>query len=284
MNNHFLDIFNKCKKPTVITLKEALKERDKLSESRSNFVTYMAGFSHYEFAESLFDEFGLAFIYNKLIVFDSLYKKIHVKVLINDLIDLPCFKTTEILEIEDEPIIKIDSFDNFIAWRNKDGSYIDNLYQEIKDLNYSQYKKYRKDHLIGINENVCPYEINEDGFTFVIHIVTVPRNIDSNLVAILDKVSNAMFIHDYKDRPDLSICPDLSVYKLQVMKDIHCLLCKVNWTVLEVEGYQEVTKFFDEIKANYKVIPFRGQEYNYFNDFMSNVLTFLKQSINLNLI
>ncbi|MFM7888320.1 MAG: hypothetical protein ACKPCM_16885 [Pseudanabaena sp.] len=284
MNNHFLDIFHKCKKPTVITLKEALKERDKLSESRSNFVTYMAGFSHYEFAESLFDEFGLTFIYNKLIVFDSLYKKIHVKVLINDLIDLPCFETTEILEIEDEPIIKIDSFDNFIAWRNKDGSYIDNLYQEIKDLNYSQYKKYRKDHLIGINENVYPYEINEDGFTFVIHIVTVPRNIDSNLVSILDKVSNAMFIHDYKDRPDLSICPDLSVYKLQIMKDIHYLLRKVNWTVLEVEGYQEVTKFFDEIKANYKVIPFRGQEYNYFNDFMSNVLTFLKQSINLNLI
>ena len=154
--NSFLDITNKCQKPTIGALKEALKERDNLSNSESNFITYMAGFSHYEFAESLFDEFGLKFINNKSIIFDSLYKKFHLKVLVNDLIDLPCFSfdTIEIPDVNKPPIFINRSFSNCIAWRNQDGSYVKNIYQELKTLNILQIQQYYEDHILGLQENI----------------------------------------------------------------------------------------------------------------------------------
>ncbi len=90
----------------------------------------MTGLSHYEFAESLCDEFGLLFICDRLIAFDSLHEKVHVKVLINDLMDLPCFSTVKISEFDQQPIINNSSFENVIAWRNKDGFYINWFWQK----------------------------------------------------------------------------------------------------------------------------------------------------------
>jgi hypothetical protein len=286
MNIRFLDISNKCRKPTVAILKEALEERINLSDSESNFITYMAGFSHYEFAESLLNEFGLIFICDRLIVFDSINRKFHIKVLINDLMDLPCFgsafDTIEIPENEEDPIIYTNSsFANVIAWRNKDRSWVDNIYKEVKNLNYVQYQEYRDNHIIGVNERIFPYELVHEGIICVIHITTIQRNIHHNLAAVLDRVSNAMFINDDDNQQDLSIRPDLSIYKLRKNKDIYCLLRKINWNVLEIEAYKDVTTFFDEINANYIVNPYRGEEYNYFADFISNALTCLIEKINL---
>ncbi|WP_335092635.1 hypothetical protein [Nostoc sp.] len=159
-----------------------MKERDNLSNSESNFITYMAGFSHYEFAESLLDEFELKFINNKSIVFDKLYNKFHLKVLINDLMDLLCFSfdTIEIPDVNKPPIFINRSFRNCIAWRNKDGSYLENIYQEVKNLNFLQLQQYYEDHIVGLQENVFPYEVIDNNLTYVVHIATVQRNIDIN--------------------------------------------------------------------------------------------------------
>lgn len=223
MSSSFLDICNKCKRPTIETLKEALKERDNLSNSESNFITYMAGFSHYEFAKSLFDEFALQFLGNQLIVFDSFYKKFHIKVLINDLMDLECFSfdTMELSEVQEKPIFKNLSYRNCIVWRNKDGSYIYNLRQEVKNLNFIQYQKYRKDRIVGLEENVFPYEVIDENFTFVVHFITVQRNIDLNLAAVLNKVSSAMFVNEYDDISNLSIC------KLRKSNEAYFLLPRI---------------------------------------------------------
>lgn len=286
MSIRFLDISNKCRKPTVAILKEALEERVNLSNSESNFITYMAGFSHYEFAESLLNEFGLIFICDRLIVFDSINRKFNIKVLINDLMALPCFRATfdiiEIPENEEELIIYTNSsFANAIAWRNKDSSWVDNIHKEVKNLNYIQYQEYRDNHIIGLNECVFPYELVHEGVICVIHITTIQQNIHHNLAAVLNRVSNAMFINDDDNQHDLSTRPDLSIYKLRKNKDIHYLLIKINWNVLEIEAYTDVITFFDEINARYIVNSYQGEEYNYFADFISNTLACLIKNINL---
>ncbi len=273
MNNRFIDISNKCKRPTIVALREALKERDKLSESESNFITYMAGFSHYEFAESLFEEFGLTFICDRSFLFDKYNQKLHLKILINDLMDLSCLNTIEEL---DEDIIDSDvSFQNIILWKDTKGIYVENLYGEIGKLNLLQYQEYCENHIIGLNENIFPFNTKINDLDLVLHITTVARNVVVNLATVLNKVSYALFVNDYDDRANLSVS------KLRATEDTYILLPKIKWHILENESCQEVTNFFKEINTEYTLIYYKGEEYNYFADFISDIQDYLLQSISL---
>lgn len=131
-NEIFLQIIKRCRTPSDAILREALQLREKLSIAESNFISYMASFSHYEFSKILFDEFGLISINDGSIVFDSLHQKYHFKVVINDLMYLPCFSNIKGYDASDNEIYSDKYFGNYIFWRNQDGSYVTNLYQEKK--------------------------------------------------------------------------------------------------------------------------------------------------------
>ena len=123
---------------------------------------------------------------------------------------------------------------------------------------------------------IFPYEVIEQELIYVVHITTVQRNIDINLTAVLSRISNAIFVNNYHNISSLSIS------KLREHDDAHhILLSRINWCVLGVENYKEVTTFLDEIKASYTVILYRGKEYNYFDYFISNVRNFLPQNVDL---
>lgn len=78
----FTEIVNQCRRPTIDLLREALLGRREFSEAESNFITYMAGFSHHEFAEGLFSDFNLSFLENTSIFFDGENNKFHFKILL----------------------------------------------------------------------------------------------------------------------------------------------------------------------------------------------------------
>jgi hypothetical protein len=273
----FLEIVKKCRQPSIAILREALQVREKLSISESNFITYMAGFSHYEFSESLFDEFKLISIADETVVFDHIHEKYHFKVLLNDLLYLPCFSNLEGYDENDNEIYSDKYFSNFIIWRNKDGSYVNNSYQERKGLDKNQYQKYCEDHIIGLQEDVFPHEFIHAGKNFVANITTVQKNILNNLSIILNRTNSCIFIHSSDEAPFTSL------YKLQENKPIHSLLSKITWYILDTETSHEAKTFFDNIGANSILIPYQGEkydfEYDYSKDFMSAIVNSVVEKI-----
>jgi hypothetical protein len=278
MNNNFSAILNKCKTPTFAILKEALIARNELSDAENSFITYIAGFSHFEFAEKLLDEFGLVSLYDRLIIFDNLQKKFHFKILINDLIDLSCLNTMQTSNNGDDNssfTSKTSFVINTINWRNKDGSYINNIREEIRHLSFCDYKKYCETHMMGILEHVYSWEISHENINFSFHFVNVPRNIDINFSSLLSGVSNVFFANGYDKMPNLSVC------NLRKKSDIYHLLSAIKWGILERENYLEAKTFLDEINASYTLIPDRGEEYNYFDEFVSSTIALYAPKIKL---
>lgn len=276
MNTSFVDILNKCHKPSREILREALMARCNLSNVESNYITYIAGFSHYEFAKELFDEFGILLFCNKLVTYDSLQKKMHLKILINDLVFM--MRKNKIKAYDNCSVLSMNSFTNIIKWRNIDGSYIDNVREEIGTLNFSQYKKYCENHIIGIREDIDSYEIKCENLIFVLHFISVPGNISVNINSLLSRVSNAFFSSSYDKMPNLSI------HNLKDKHDAYPLMKLIEWNILEVENYLEVTKFLNEINGSYKLMLYQGEKINYFDNFTREILNrFKAEAISLNL-
>ncbi len=74
--------------------------------------------------------------------------------------------------------------------------------------------------------------------------------------------------------------PNLAIQKLRERRDMHYLLTKIKWYVLDIEEPEKVTSLFDEIGAEYTVLPYKGEDYNYFQDLITNVKTFMMQHCN----
>lgn len=75
--------------------------------------------------------------------------------------------------------------------------------------------------------------------------------------------------------------PSTSIYKLRQNKSVHSLLSKIKWYILETETAREAKMFFDEIGANSILIPYKGEEYDYKNDFMSIVIASVIKKVKL---
>lgn len=277
MKNIFLNIRQKLYRPTVDILNEALKLRADLSETESDLITYMAGFTHYEFAKNLFNDFGLMLICNDSILFDRYNNRFHVKALINDHMDLPCFNMNFDMEVnasEDE-VPDDGFFHNIICWRNIDGGYIDSLYEDTKKFNLSQYHEYCNNHIIGVNENIFPYVLHNQNHSVVIHIAIIPTNSETNVLSVLNRVSNGLFFCHNNDRSHLS------THKIIKQKDLYGQLSSIEWTIVFVDDQPLLVQLFDSIQANYNVVEYRGEEYNYFHDFVSAILASTLEKINL---
>lgn len=269
MSNQFLDILEKCRIPTITVMREALAKRPHLSTTESNFITYMAGFSHNEFAQKLFDEFGLAFIENTAILFDRFNNKFHIKILLNDLsVDLQSLDMGEISQRYQLPI-----FTSSTPFRNKDGSFIANanFKNETKNLNGSQLAEYMSHHIAGLREDVISYPVSKNDINFVVHITTVSqRNTFYGNLNLLFNKASACLIANYPD--DL---PNVSLKNHQIAEEAYPLMSKVKWYVVDRDSPEEVTSFLEKIGAEYRLVPYLGDEYDYLSYLISEIEDFM---------
>jgi hypothetical protein len=74
-----------CARPSKAALKEALGARNSLSQSEADFLTYLAGFTHYPEAEELLGRFCLEMGAGLPLLFDNRDNTAHVKVFASDL-------------------------------------------------------------------------------------------------------------------------------------------------------------------------------------------------------
>ncbi|MFB2918538.1 MULTISPECIES: hypothetical protein [Aerosakkonema] len=266
MSNQFLEIIENCRRPTIAVMKKALAERPCLSTAESNFITYLAGFSHNEFCDTLFDEFGLSFVGDTSILFDRLNNKFHIKILLNDIsVDLQSLYMEEISQTYQLPIST-----HTILSRNRDGSFADNFNKGLKKLNRSQLAEYISQHILGLSEDVISYTFSKKNVNLIIHITTVSqRNILANLNILFRGVSAALIANFPNDLPNVSL------KNLQSAEEIYPLMSKVKWYVIDRDSPEEVTSFLEKIGAEYRLIPYLGDEYDYLSYLLSEIEAFM---------
>lgn len=266
MSTQFLDILEKCRIPTITVMREALAERPHLSTSESNFITYLAGFSHNEFAENLFDEFGLSFVEGTDILFDVLNKKFHIKILLNDIYSN--FQSLDREEISQRYQLPI--FTSSIPFKNRDGSVADNFYKELKKINRFQWDEYFSQHIAGLREDVISYPVSKNNIDIVLHLTTVSqRNTIANLNLLFSRVSACLIANYPDDRPNVSL------KNLQNAEEVYPLMSKVKWYVLDIDSPEEVTSFLEKIGAEYRLVPYLGDEYDYLSYLLSEIEAFI---------
>lgn len=262
MNKSFVEIINACKKPNSELLKQALTERDSLSDAESDFITYMAGFSHYEFTKNLFQQFGLFFLKDTSILFDSINNNFHVKILINDqTLDFESISLEAIAQTEQAKIIE-----NRIQFRDQHGTYIDGLSKLLRSMTVEQVQNYVSQSNLGIYEDVVSFRRNLINNSFVIHFVRVgQRNILINLETIFANVIASIFVN-FSDKK-----PNLSLFNLQNKSEIHPLLKNIYWYVLDIERPERIIEFLKKIQADFTLVSYVSDEYNYFQGILQDI-------------
>ncbi|WP_448269646.1 hypothetical protein [Nostoc sp. DSM 114159] len=262
MNTTFVEIVNACKKPNTELLKQVLTERSSLSDAESDFLTYMAGFTHYEFTKNLFQQFGLFFIEGTSILFDSINKNFHVKILINDqTLDFESFSLEAIAQAEQATIIE-----NRIQFRDRNGMYIDGLSKLLRSMTVARMQDYLSKSNMGIYEDVVLFRRILLDNSFVLHFVRVgQRNILINLETIFVRVTASIFVN-FSDKK-----PNLSLFNIQNKNEIYALLKNIYWYVLDIERPEEIIDLLKKIQADFTLVPYVSDEYNYFQGILLDI-------------
>jgi len=262
MNEKFAHVVSQCKKPTIELLKKAISSRREFSETESNFITYMAGFSHYEFAESLFSHFNLAFLEGTSIFFDGDSKKVHIKILMND--QSHHCKKLHLGSIEYDygsPVLA-----SRMAFRDRDGLYIDSLGKQLRGCSGDQVRAYIAQGISGVSENVVSYQRHLQDYCLVIHfVIAAEPNVDINLKTVFNRVTACIFINS------LSNTFNLSLYQFQNRDDLYPLLRSICWYVLDARKPENIIDFLQKIEANFKLIPYAGKEHDYLQEVLPEI-------------
>lgn len=262
MNEKFVEVVNQCRKPTIKLLIKALLCRLELSEIESNFITYMAGFSHYEFAESLFSDFNLAFLEGTSIFFDRNSNKVHIKILMNDQ-SHQC-KKLHLGSIErdyDSPVLG-----SRMTFREQNGLYIDSLGKELRGCSGAQVRAYIAQGISGVSENVVSYQRYLQDYCLVIHfVIAAEPNVDINLKTIFNRVTGCIFVNSLND------IFNLSLYQFQNRDDLYPLLRSICWYILDTREPENIIYFLQKIEANFKLIPYAGKEHDYLQEVLPKI-------------
>jgi hypothetical protein len=269
MHQKLEELINLCRRPTIDLLKKALLCRQEFSEAESNFITYMAGFSHHEFAESLFPHFNLSFLKDTSILFDRNNNKIHIKILINDQ-SHHCKKLSfgSIEHDYNSPI-----FVSRMAFRERNGLYIDSLGKQLRGCSGEQVRAYIAQGTSGIAENVVSYQRNLQGSCLVTHFVRATEpNVDINLKTVFSRVTASIFVDSMFIPLDPSPS-NLSFDRFQNRQDIFPLLKSIYWYVLDIRRSKMMTDFLQDIEANFKLMPYAGEEHNYLQELLPEIET-----------
>ena len=262
MNEKFAEVVNQCRKPTIELLRKALLLKQELSEIESNFITYMAGFSHHEFAESLLPQFNLVFLEGTSIFFDGNSNKVHIKILMND--QSHHCKKLHLGSIErdyDSPVLG-----SRMAFRDQDGLYIDSLGKQLRRCSGNQVRAYIAQGISGVSENVVSYQIHLQDYCLVIHfVIAAEPNVDINLKTVFSRVTGCIFVNSLQN------IFNLSLYQFQNRDDLYPLLKSICWYVLDARQPENIIDFLQKIEANFKLIPYAGKEHDYLQEVLPEI-------------
>ncbi|BAY81711.1 hypothetical protein NIES267_11880 [Calothrix parasitica NIES-267] len=273
MHQKFTELVNQCRKPTIELLREVLLCRGEFSEAESNFITYMAGFSHHEFAEGLFSDFNLFFLENTSIFFDGENNKFHFKILISDQSHY-CNKLSLGRIERDYGSI----FGSRMAFRDKDGLYIDKLGKQLRGCSGEQARAYIAQGTSGMAENVVSYQRNLQGYCLVTHFVLAAEfNVDINLKTVFSRVTACIFANT----PETRFC-NLSLYQFQHRAELYSLLKTIYWYVIDARQPEKVTDFLHKIEADFKLMQYKSREHDYLQEILPEIETMMLEILSYN--
>lgn len=225
----------------------------------------MAGFSHHEFAESLFSDFNLFFLEGSSIFFDGANNKFHFKILLNDQ-SRYCGKL-HMGKIERDYASPM--FWSKMEFRDKDGLYIDRLGKQLRGCSGEQVRAYIAQGISGISENVVSYQRDLQGSCVVIHFVTAAEpNTDINVKTVLSRVTACIFANTSG-----TIFRNLSLYQFQHRAELYPLLKNIYWYVIDAIQPERVTDFLHRIKADFKLIQYAGAKHDYLQEILPEIET-----------
>ena len=271
MHQKLAELINLCRKPTIELLKKALLCRQEFSESESNFITYMAGFSHYEFAESLFSDFNLSFLEKTSIFFDGENNKFHFKILLNDQSHY-CNKL-HLGRIERDYASPV--FGSRMAFRDKDGLYIDSLGKQLRGCSGEQVRAYIAQGTSGIAENVVSYQRDLQGYCLVTHfVIAAEPNVDINLKTVFSRVTACIFVNTSE-----TSFRNLSLYQFQHRAELYQLLKSIYWYVIDAIQPEKVTDFLHKIKADFKLMQYAGTKHDYLQEVLPEIEIMVLENI-----
>ncbi|MFB2968941.1 hypothetical protein ACE1CD_08210 [Aerosakkonema sp. BLCC-F183] len=263
MNQKLAELINLCRKPTTELLREALLCRQELSEFESNFITYMAGFSHHEFAESLFSDFNLSFLEGSSIFFDKENNKFHFKILLNDQSHY-CGK----LHMEwIERNYNSPMFWSKMEFRDKDYLYIDSLGKQLRGCSGDQVRAYIAQGISGVSENVVSYQRDLQGYCVVTHFVRAAEpNTDINVKTVFSNVTACLFVNTSEKS-----FYNLSLYQFQHRVELYPLLKSIYWYVIDAIEPEKVTDFLHKIRADFKLMQYTGAKHDYLQEVLPEI-------------
>ncbi|MBD2001854.1 MULTISPECIES: hypothetical protein [Cyanophyceae] len=263
MNEKFAEVVTQCRKPTIELLRKVLAARQGFSEIESNFITYMAGFSHHEFAESLFSDFNLFFLKGTSIFFDKENNKFHFKILLYDQ-NHYCSKL-HMGRIERD--YNSPMFWSKMEFRDKDGLYIDSLGKQLRGCSGEQVRAYIAQGTSGISENVVSYQRDLQGYCVVTHFVRAAEpNTDINVKTVFSRVTACIFINTSEKS-----FYNLSLYQFQHRTELYPLLKSIYWYVIDAIPPEKVIDFLHKIKADFKLIQYAGTKHDYLQEVLPEI-------------
>ena len=256
MDNAFNEAVRECTMPTVNALLSALMIRKSLPRDRADFLTYLAGFTHYNESVSILSEVGLEIRPDVPLLYDRRNRTIHLKIFLMDLSQ----------EVESLSLSFLSrkygskQFSNRIWWRDVDGEFVTNVNRN-QARTYTEYLKYMTRLTPGICEEVISYSKPAEaprGTRRVYHFAWAPyRNTHENLRRLFRHVS-AVIAVNYPD--DMY---NLSVKHLKEEIDIFPLIKAARWYVVDTNSTSTITDFLDNKSAQYNLVPYHGEEADY---------------------
>ena len=270
MHQKLDELINLCRRPTIELLREALLCRQEFSEAESNFITYMAGFSHHEFAESLFSNFNLSFLEGTFAFFDRENNKFHFKILLND--QSHYFGKLHMGRIEHD--YNSPMFWSKMEFRDNDGLYIDSLGKQLRGCSEEQVRAYIAQGTSGVSENVVSYQRYLQGYRVVTHFVKAAEpNTDINVKTVFSRVAACIFANSSEQS-----FYNLSLYKFQHRADLYPLLKSVYWYAIDAIQPERVTDFLNKIEADFKLMQY-DVKYDYLQEVLPEIETMILKII-----
>lgn len=253
-----LEISEFCKTPSEVVLRDLLDKQADFNPLERDFLKYVSGFTHADFANNLLSTFEISVSNMFPVIMDRINRTLYVKIIINDL-------SKDITSLD--PIAMSKTYNtqilaNNIALKKINNGFVKDFRQEIKGLTYDELNEYLSLHDPGLYEEVVFYEEQvlhiPDWKRLVLGIACIPhRNTYENLERFFNRVCAAIICNDADD------IYNLSIKHLQERSDLFHLLKKIKWYVIEKNSPSVVVDFLNSIGASSTLLPYVGDNANY---------------------
>lgn len=162
-------------------------------------------------------------------------------------------------------------FGSRMAFRDKDGLYIDSLGKQLRGCSGEQVRAYIAQGTSGIAENVVSYQRDLQGYCLVTHFVAAAEpNVDINVKTVFSRVTACIFVNTPEDW-----FYNLSLYQFQHRADLYQLLKSIYWYVIDAIQPEKVTDFLHKIEADFKLMQYAGTKHDYLQEVLPEIETMI---------